>query len=465
MNFAASACGLISGLMLSTGIYAQEAGQNAGQNIEPVTQIPAESELSEKLLRDAEELMKAGKSAEAYDLLEPFEFDRSGEVRFDYLIGIAALDSGKPDKATLAFERVMAEDPDYSGARLDLARAYYQLGDMRRAKTEFETVLEQNPSEVARATIQKYLDYISGQGAVRQTIFSGYLEGIVGHDSNVNNASETLDNIPSLSPGSTELADNYFRLGVGGEVIHNLNANLRLYAGADLNQRSNYKQKSFNEFNIEERVGAIYGTGIDRFRLGVSGGQNTLGGTRYRNISGINAEWRHAVGINNQLSVFGQYYQYRYVDTTLTNNNLEQRVAGFGWLHVLSDKKSTLSGSLYGGTESDVGPVTLANPGGGRTDGARRFGGIRVGGQAATGDRVKLFFSAGVQQGVFDKVNALIGSQRSDRLDDFTLGAYLYLDKLWSVSPQLVRINNMSEVAAYSYDRTDFSLTVRRNFK
>ena len=104
-------------------------------------------------LDKADALMKQGKAAEAYSLLEPFEFEQSGNIRFDYLLGIAALDSGKPDKATLAFERVLAVDPNFAGARVDMGRAYYQLGDFTRAKTEFETVLTQNPPPAAKATI------------------------------------------------------------------------------------------------------------------------------------------------------------------------------------------------------------------------------------------------------------------------------------------------------------------------
>src|SRR5450759_92543 len=176
MRCASSAFWVLPGLMLAAnGVYAQEAGQNARQRAEPEIKKPVEIDASEKPLRDAEALMKAGKPAEAYILLEPLEFDRSGEVRFDYLIGIAALDSGKPDKATLAFERVLAVDPNFAGARLDMARAYYQLGDLPRAKTEFETVAKQNPSEAARVTIQKYLDNIAGQEAWKQTRISGYV--------------------------------------------------------------------------------------------------------------------------------------------------------------------------------------------------------------------------------------------------------------------------------------------------
>src|SRR3989338_4003069 len=65
----------------------------------------------EEVLRDAEALVKAGKPAAAYALLAPLEAARSGEARFDYLLGVAALDSGKPDKAVLAFKRVLATNP------------------------------------------------------------------------------------------------------------------------------------------------------------------------------------------------------------------------------------------------------------------------------------------------------------------------------------------------------------------
>src|SRR5450756_66985 len=201
---------MFAGLMLAaSGVYAQEVEQKARQLTEPESQKPVESEAREKPLRDAEALIKAGRPADAYNLLEPLEFDRSGEVRFDYLIGIAALDSGKSDKATLAFERVLAVDPDYAGARLDMARAYYQLGDLPRAKTEFETVLKQNPSEAARATIQKYLDAIAARHAAnRQTRFSAYVEGGLGHDTNVNNSiSQSTFN---LSPTNLKTADNYY---------------------------------------------------------------------------------------------------------------------------------------------------------------------------------------------------------------------------------------------------------------
>lgn len=468
MRFARSACWVIPGLMLAaSGAYAQDTVQDRRQRADPAIHKPVEAAAKEKLLDDAEVLMKAGKPALAYKLLEPFEFGRSGEVRFDYLIGIAALDSGKPDKATLAFERVLAEDPNYAGARLEMARAYYQLGDIQRAKIEFETVLDQNPSAAARGTIQMYLDEIAVRGAGKKTRLSGYIEGTVGRDTNVNNASDASNNIitPTLISSSAELPDNYSGVAAGGEIIHNLNANLGLYAGADISKRNNYSQPSFNLLGVEGRAGMSYGIGVDRYRIGISGGQKSLGGLRYFDSSGLNADLRHTVGARKQLNVFGQYMQYRYADPLLKLNDINQLVAGVGMLQMFGNGNTALSGSLYFGTENDVGPATLSRPTGGRADGTNRFAGIRAGGQAVVDDRAKLFFSAGEQIGNFSNVNPLISGHRTDRLSDLTLGVDWYLGSLWVVRPQLMRYINSSNVAAYAYDRNDYSITIRRNLK
>jgi hypothetical protein len=418
MKIARSACWVLPGLMFaaSGGVYAEEL-QNGRQRAKPEIQKPAEIDAKEKLLRDAEALMKAGKPAQAYKLLEPFEFDRSGEVRFDYLIGIAGLDSGQPDKATLAFERVLAEDPGYAGARLDLARAYYQLGDIQRAKTEFELVLDQNPSDAARATIRKYLDEIAVRESGKKTRITGYVEGSVGHDSNINNATETPNNVitPTLYPTNAELGDHYYGVAAGGEINHDLNADFSLYVGADVSQRDYYRRNNFDLFGLDERFGVIYSAGTDRYRIGLSGAQDTLGGAQFYNSSGLDGSWRHAIDASNQLNVFGQYVQYRYADPILQTNDINQSVAGVGWQHMW-EAQATLSGSLYFGTENDVGPATLSNPGGGRTDGAKSLVGLRVAGQAVVADKAKLYFSAGEQLGNFSNIDPLISGQRSDRL-------------------------------------------------
>src|SRR5450756_3243953 len=100
-------------------------------------------------------------------------------------------------------------------------------------------------------------------------------------------------------------------------------------------------------------------------------------------------------------------------------NDFDQQVIGGGWSHMLADGKSMLFGSLYHGTENDVSTIiTTATPNGGRTDGAKRFSGLRVGGQTASSEKTTLFANAGAQFGDYSKVNPFFLNQRIDRLYD-----------------------------------------------
>ena len=483
MKFAKAAVWTLAGafMVLNAG-YAQEAGHPdaGGPRGGAMEMNAAGKQLSapdyEKLLREADDLIKKGKAAGAYALLQGLEFEHAGEERYDYLLGVAALDSGKPDRATLAFERVLMVNPDHFGARLDMARAYYQLGDMARARAEFETVLQHNPSETARSTIRKYLDAIAAQDPGKKTRLAGYVEGTAGRDTNVNNStsqSQVTVNVPAigqfvatLSPTSLKTADNYYGVAAGGEVAHSLNTSWGLYAGADLRQRTYGRQKSFDALGAEARAGARYGAEANRVQFGVLGGQYTLGGARNRNTLGFNADWGYALSPSNQVNLFGQYLQYRFADIAMQVNDFNQQVAGAGWVHVLADGKAMLSGAVYFGREQDTSLiVTQATPNGGRTDGAKRLGGLRIGGQSAWGDRTVLYASAGWQTGSYSRTNPFFLSQRGDKFYDLTLGADWHWDGLWSVRPQLAYTQNKSNIAIYSYNRIDASVTLRRDFR
>lgn len=472
MNFAKPTTWILLGLLVATsGAYAQEARQNSAQHSEPANQKTDDS--YEKLLRDAEALIKSGKPADAYTLLEPLEFDHAGDGRFDYLIGIAALDSGKPDKATLAFERALAVDPDFAAARLDMARAYYQLGDLQRARTEFAAALEQNPSGVARLNIQKYLDAIDARKNGKRTRVSGYAEGSVGKDSNVNNSDsqpqifvDRFATLATLDSANVKAGDNYYAVAAGGEINHSLNANWGLFAGVDLRKHSNNSHKQFDSLGQDVRAGVMFEAKADRMRASVISGRYDLGGLHNSDATGFKGDWRHVFSPSNQLNVFAQSVQYRFVDKVMQPNDFDQQAVGLGWLHVMADGNSTLSGSVHSGNENDVSPiVTVASPTGGRNDGAKHFWGLRVGGQTIIHERATLFAGAGMQVGDYNKTNYYFLRQRHDRLHDLTMGVSWQWDKVWTLRPQFSYTRNDSNIAIYGYDRKDVSLTIRRDFR
>lgn len=475
-----------------------KAEQEANQRAEARKKAEI-AEAREKPLREADDLIKNGKPAAAYALLEPLEFERSGEMRFDYLLGIAALDSGKPDKATLAFERVLAVDKNFAGARLDMARAYYQLGDLPRAKTEFEEVMQQNPPEGARVTIQKYLDVIASHERSKQWRISGYIEGTIGHDSNVNSGMGSAIPVATLSPSLAALissltgnanpqippskrSSNHFGLAEGVDVSRNLNANWSIYAGLDLRARFNTQPLDvYNTANIGGRVGVMYANEQNAYRLTLTDGDTHSGRTMRTNSLGLNAEWQHTLSPSDQMSVFAQFGQnrafgYQATDTATPKTDVriegdtDQLVAGAGWLHISADGKKALFGNVSHGNELDVAPPLRPNAGGGfdsgRIDGKKRFENLRVGGQAALTEQVDGFASLSWQHANYTGTNAFIanGTRKEDQYD-LAVGVNWHLNKLWTVKPQVVYSRKTSNLALYSFDRTDASLTIRYDIK
>ena len=97
-------------------------------------------------MSDAREMLRKGEAAGAFALLEPLERTRAGDVDFDYLLGVAAYDTGRYDRAVVAFERALVASPGFFSARFDLARAYFALGADDLARQEFTRLISANPT-------------------------------------------------------------------------------------------------------------------------------------------------------------------------------------------------------------------------------------------------------------------------------------------------------------------------------
>ncbi|MDD2894289.1 MAG: porin family protein [Halothiobacillaceae bacterium] len=418
----------------------------------------------QQLLNDATALLNAGKTEEAYQLLSAKDFEYSGNAQFDYLLGIAALDSGHPDKATLALERVLAADPNFAGARLDMARAYFHLGDLPRAKTELEAVMKQEPPEAARITIEKYLQAIDSAEKAKATQYSAYVEGTVGRDTNANNSTSQSqvavpafgDLVFTLNPTSLKTPATYYAAAAGGEVNHVYSDRWSAYAGIDVRQRNNNKLHAYDSGSVDMRTGAALDVGGEVFRLGVTWGFYEQAHLKNRNAYGISAGWQHNFGPKNQLNLFGQHGKNRYSESAYQVNDFNQSVIGLGMLHILGEGRTALFESINVMKEGAVSD---------RADGSKTGYGLRVGGQTAVADDVEVFVNAGYQKGRYDKENLAFLTKRDDKQIDVALGGNWSFAKSWTLRPQLSYTRNKSNIAIYSFDRIDASITVRRDFR
>ncbi len=428
--------------------------------------LAAASELN---LGKADALLKAGKAKEGYALLAPHEYEMAGNVDYDYLLGIAALDSGNPDKASLALERVLAVNPDNAGARLDLARAYFALADYERAKTEFEAVRTQNPPPTAKNVIEQYLAAIDKKLHPSTTV-TGYVEGTVGYDTNVNTATATSQVfIPvfgaslTLDSSSTAARDNYLTLGGGLEITHPVKPGLSLFAGVDAKKRQNFFKDTYNTDSLDGKAGLNIEEGANAFRFSAQKGVYAIDDKYNRSLEALSGEWRHTLNPRNIVSIFGQYGMLRYdfdkSGNDLSYNDVDQSVAGLGWLRALDDSgRDIVFASVYGGDENTVTDAT-------RIDGDQRFWGVKLGGQKSLGENLEAVGSIGYKDGSYQSLNSLILDYRRDYQYDLALGLNWRPAQNWTVRPQISYTRNDSNSALNDYDRTDASVTVRRDFK
>lgn len=177
----------------------------------------------------AERMVRSGQFKQAYALLQPEQFLQSGNPDFDYIFGLAALESSEPGVATLAFERVLAIVPNHGAARLDMGRAYFALGDMPRARREFDFALALNPPPAAVATMERYRAEMAMNETQLMTRRSGYIEAGFGTDSNVTQGpTNSTIFLPffklsfTLNSASQKVQDEFSQLGAGGEITHRL---------------------------------------------------------------------------------------------------------------------------------------------------------------------------------------------------------------------------------------------------
>ena len=72
-----------------------------------------EKTLSSQTLTDAETFIRKGDFQALYQLLEPLEADRASDVEYDYLFGIAAVESNNLKRGAFTLERVLAIIPNH----------------------------------------------------------------------------------------------------------------------------------------------------------------------------------------------------------------------------------------------------------------------------------------------------------------------------------------------------------------
>lgn len=421
--------------------------------------------MADEFVDRARALMEKGNAKAVYQLLSPLQSERAGDPDFDYLLGVAALDLGKPTEAVFALERVLAVQPNNAPARAEIARAYFNLRETDAAKREFENVKRQNvPAPVTR-TIDKYLQAIDRAEAGSRFSIRGYAEGFAGYDSNVNSAtSDRSVAVPAfgglvfgLSENSSKLSDSYYGGQGGLNLRAPLNEQWALIASATGNRRLNSSRNEFDSSFIDVAAGATYKRNRDLFTLVAQYNTfhlyNISFPNAFRTATGATAQWQRDLNARNQITFYAQYSSLDYPDQGVRNAN--RYVLGGGYAHATRTGASVYVGG-YLGTEK-------------QTDSSRpNLGhdliGFRAGADYPWTERITAFGNLAYEYRKYGGDEPLFLKTRNDNQYSAAIGLHFVPAQDWRITPQIVGIVNDSNISINKYDRLFAEIRVRRSF-
>ena len=411
---------------------------------------------NEQTLREAQSLLNQGQSQGALELLAPHEPQLAGNPQFDYLYGLALLESGDTGRAVFALERAVAADPGFAAARLELARAYFAEGDLDLARDELVILRGQNPPPAARLVIDNLFADIDSRLQPGTNQYEGSVVFGAGFDSNANAATDASRFLGFvLDPQSRETPSVFASVGGGGRIRRPLATGVVWDTRGDLLQR-NYPDATFVNTTLASlrssirRVhqGGSYSGGLTAYRLNTDGSLNNEG------VS-LEGNYNRNLGPRMQWGLIGKYTAIRY-DTAQQVRDVDQILGGGALSRAFGDQdKGSYGGTfLFGRDEA--------------TETASRYSrdlyGLRLFMGWSFNENVRLQIVGGYSRSEYDSVFFPQESTqaRKDSLSNLTLNLSWQINPRWSAVYNVTYQDNDSNVPIFAYDRGVVGVTLRR---
>ena len=438
----------------------------------------ASSAIAQAQLDRARELLRAGNAKAAYEELSKMQNELSGQAEFDYLYGVAALDSGRIEEAIIAFERVLALIPNHAGAQMDLARAYYAAGSFDLAEAAFLKLQRSNPPPAAQEAIARYLDAIDARKRQTQPGWIGYGEVAIGYDSNITAvpsdfgaAAQQSFNLIGIQPtGNSVKRDAAYLQGAAGlEYSRPIAAGWSTFAGGEARGRAYRNESDFNSTQGEVHAGGALNSGPNQYRFAASYFAYNQEGeapgdprpTNDRRMGGISADFRHALDPKTQLGAALLVNRIKFPDQP--SENFDQVLASVSWLHSFERKGVPLV-NLSAFASDDHAPNPII-PGEDITKSKRLYG-VRSYAQYSISPKLHLFDGlAFIHRRDTDPfARSTTVEHGRDNYFESVIGAAWQFRERCNLRLQWTYSHNASNVDIYDFNRNEVSSTVRCDF-
>ena len=441
---------------------AQQDGRAGAAAAQPAGSAAADPSLLSlrALLQEARQLLQKQDPQAAYELLEPHTPSYSTAEDFNYLLGIAALDSGRPSQAVLALERVLALNPDHMLARAEIGRAFLALRETQAARREFQTVARAELAPEVQDTVSRYLAIIAELDHAPAKRWSVLLDSQVGYDTNVNFGSSldswvlhdglALTPLPSSRPQESA----FYELGAQFQYTAPINGKTDWTIGSQLNQRNNPSQHNSDLGSVEVSSGLARTQGSNRYSMSIQLQQLYLDDESFRQAKGLLGQWQRDVDSRTQVGLYGQLFALDFPDQPV--RDARRAVLGGTVVRGLGDSaRSVVAGNVFAGKESSRHHIDELT-----------FGvyGLRAALSRNLGGDWRGSIGLSYEHRGYDGPDSFFGITRKDRQVEVHLGAERAFGRRLSVTPQIVYTRNSSTLAPSDFRRTQALVAARYRF-
>lgn len=424
--------------------------------------VPGSFLHADELVSQAQLLVQQGQAQRAFEMLDAQEAARAGDPDFDAAMGRAAHATGHYSRAVMAWERVVAAQPDNAAAQWELGRALHAVGDTRGANAVSERVRAEGIPVDAALSIDQFLMAYDHREHDGRSTWKGHVELTVGRDSNVNAGPQL--NAPALSPPGTpawSLAPGAEAQGASfASVLGNLRGRQVLDArwsliGAATAEMRGYggAGKDYDSGQLDASAGVAYRLERNEWMLSAQGGTYRLDGNALRNTTGALAEWVYRMDGFRQWDTFLQVQELRYPDQPL--RDARRTVGGTSYIHILRNGSLYYAGAYLGQEKPRA--LDVDNLGYDLT-------GLRAGVQWAISADWAAFTHLNHERRRYAATDPFFGVTRRDRQTQWVLGLSWLAAPGWRITPQWALTRNASTLPITDYDRRVLSVTVRREF-
>ena len=423
--------------------------------------LAAESQA--ELVAQMNSLIQAGRYEEAYVLAQSGLFDYEGETNFDFAYGLAALESGRPDEAVFAFERVAFNNPNQQRVKLELARAYFLSENYAASATLFNEVLASNPTPNVRNNVEAFLILIEQAQSANRSVLTFDVGYNTGYDTNINSATElgvidTPIGDVILSQGGQQI-NNHYREFVGNvRYVRPIDNNSNFAVQGNYRNRNNLDSDQFDldigfvqfgyNHGLNQRLRYNHALRVQSVRLDSSSFQKS-----YTLLNTV-----RRIGDNGwSQSLTGAYTGVRYANGSNQNASLRDinQVLASGVVSK-GTNRNLISGSLYYGVDRILREVAKNN--------ATTFYGIAVSDQMLVFPEHLAYVRASYQENKHQARDPIFVVERRNDLFSLSLGWIWQPVRRLSVTADYTFTDNESNIALYTYDRRRFQAGVSLQF-